>query len=608
MKYGTRRSAAIAAAALMLHVLPMAGLAEPAPPGQRAPEDEIIYLIMPDRFENGDPSNDRGGLTGSRDVTGYDPTHMGFYHGGDLLGIIRRLDYIRGLGVTALWLTPVFKNKPVQGLGDAQSAGYHGYWTLDFLDIDPHLGTREDYKALVDAARAKGFKIYLDIVVNHTADVISYRECPETGCAYRNHADFPYSRQGGLTGGPINDGFTGVGVDGQTVANFARLTRMDYAYTPFVPAAEKNAKNPAWLNDIAYYHNRGESTFRGESSLFGDFAGLDDVMTEHPRVVQGFIDIYGQWIDEFAVDGFRIDTARHVNPEFWQAFIPAMQARARARGIKDFHIFGEVMEFDPGELAPFTHVDGLPSVNDFALQKAIADVVAKGAPTEQLARVFRGDALYKGGEATARQLVTLISNHDVLRLGRTLRSANPDASEAELLNRTILANALLLHSRGVPALYYGDEQGFTGEGDGDQPSREDMFASRVDSYNDNRLIGSTSSTAGSNFDPQHPLYQAIAAMARTRHADPALRRGDQVTRIATEKGPGLFGFSRLLDGSGETLVVFNSDTQPLSATLQVETASIDWAALHGECAPRSAAPGSYRITVPALGYLVCKAR
>ena len=91
-------------------------------------------------------------------------------------------------------------------------------------------------------------------------------------------------------------------------------------------------KVPEWLNDPIYYHNRGNTTFSGESSTFGDFSGLDDLMTENPRVVQGFIDIYGAWIERFGVDGFRIDTAKHVNPEFWQQFVPAMLARARAAG------------------------------------------------------------------------------------------------------------------------------------------------------------------------------------------------------------------------------------------------------------------------------------
>jgi glycosidase len=185
-----------------------------------------------------------------------------------------------------------------------------------------------------------------------------------------------YSRKGGVNGVPINPGFAGD--DARTPANFAQLNRADYAYTPFVPPAEANVKVPAWLNSPIYYHNRGNSDFSGESSLYGDFFGLDDLMTENPRVVQGFIDIYGAWIDRYGIDGFRIDTARHVNPEFWQAFVPAILTRARARGIPHFHIFGEVAAegVDVAQLARHTRVDKLPSVLDFGFAGAVIKTIA----------------------------------------------------------------------------------------------------------------------------------------------------------------------------------------------------------------------------------------
>ncbi len=151
----------------------------------------MIYLIMPDRFENGDRSNDRGLRSGDRSRTGFDLTHKGFYHGGDLKGLMSRLDYIEQLGATAIWLTPVFTNKAVQGQGESMSAGYHGYWGTNFLEVDPHLGTRQDYKAFVDAAHARGLKVYFDVVVNHTADVIQYLECVGQACAFRGRADYP---------------------------------------------------------------------------------------------------------------------------------------------------------------------------------------------------------------------------------------------------------------------------------------------------------------------------------------------------------------------------------------------------------------------------------
>lgn len=109
-------------------------------------------------------------------MTGFDPTDKGFYHGGDLKGVLGKLDYIKGLGTTAIWLTPSFVNKPVQGTTGNESAGYHGYWITDFTRIDPHLGTNEDMKRLIRAAHAKGMKVFFDIITNHTADVIDYAE------------------------------------------------------------------------------------------------------------------------------------------------------------------------------------------------------------------------------------------------------------------------------------------------------------------------------------------------------------------------------------------------------------------------------------------------
>ncbi|HVJ03027.1 MAG TPA: alpha-amylase family glycosyl hydrolase, partial [Sphingomonas sp.] len=467
---------------LLLPLIVAASAAAPAAAQdyrQRLPEDEVLYFLLPDRFENGDTANDRGGAKGDRLSTGFDPAAKGFYHGGDLKGLTKRLDYVQALGATAIWVGPIFRNKAVQGPKGQESAAYHGYWVTDFLSVDPHLGTNADFKALVDAAHARGIKVYMDIIVNHTADVIQYRECGIQACGYRSRADYPYQRAG------KNPGFAGDHV--QTPENFAKLTDPDFAYTPWIPDAEKGVKNPAWLNDPVYYHNRGNSTFEDESATMGDFVGLDDVMTENPRVVAGMIEIFGSWIDRFKIDGFRIDTARHVNPEFWQAFVPAMLDRAKANGIPNFHIFGEVALNNAEDLAVHTRVDKLPAVLDFAFTDAVNQVAGGKAGTRMLAHVFQVDPLYEGGEATAHRLPTFIGNHDQGRTGLFLRRYAPNASMDELLKRSQLAHAMLLLLRGVPTIYSGDEQGFVGDG-GDQDAREDMFPSKVAIYNDNALM------------------------------------------------------------------------------------------------------------------------
>ncbi len=570
----------------------------------RLPQDEIVYFLLPDRFDNADPSNDRGGLSGGKLDTGFDPTDKGFYHGGDLQGVLRRLDYIQGLGATAIWLAPVFVNKPVQGASGHESAGYHGYWITDFTHVDPHFGTDADFKSLVDAAHARGMKVYMDIVANHTADIIKYRECPANDCTYRSRADYPYQRRA-RDGVVINVGFAGD--RDRSNANFARLTDPNYAYTVEVPAAEAHRKIPDWLNDPIYYHNRGDSTFAGESSTMGDFAGLDDLMTEHPRVVAGFIEIYGNWIDRFGVDGFRIDTAKHVDAAFWQAFVPAMLARAAARGIPNFHIFGEVStaDIDPALLAEHTRVDKLPSVLDFAFHRAVVDALTTGA-SDGLVRLFDGDVLYEGGAEAAQRLPTFVSNHDDGRIAAALRRALPRVSPGELQQRVALAQALLLTLRGVPTIYAGDEQGFVGHG-GDQDARQDMFASQVASYNTDLRLGTTRTSASGSFDTAHPFYRAIAKLAHIRAATPALRRGRQVIRFGSA-APGLFAVSRFDPVTGtEVVIAFNTAPAPISANVEVETRSARFTALAGVCPAYAQAPGSVALRLPGFGYAVCAA-
>jgi len=224
--------------------------------------DENFYFVMADRFENGSTANDRGGLTGDRLATGFDPMSKAFYNGGDLAGILERIDYIQGLGTTSIWLTPSFKNKAVQ-LEDGPSAGYHGYWITDFTRVDPHLGTNAELRALIDAAHARGMKVYFDIITNHTADVIGYTEGPRQ--PYVSKDVRPYTTASGT---PFDDR------DYAGTNTFPQLdAATSFPYHPVLDPSEQNLKVPAWLNDVTLYHNRGDTTFVGENSYYGDFFG-----------------------------------------------------------------------------------------------------------------------------------------------------------------------------------------------------------------------------------------------------------------------------------------------------------------------------------------------
>lgn len=129
-------------------------------------ESEVFYFVMPDRFNNGSTDNDTGGIDGGKLDHGFDNTDKAFYHGGDLVGLKNKLDYLEGLGVTAIWMTPIFKNQAVQGPAGLESSAYHGYWITDYTQIDPHLGTNQELKDLIEAAHAKGMKVFFDIITN----------------------------------------------------------------------------------------------------------------------------------------------------------------------------------------------------------------------------------------------------------------------------------------------------------------------------------------------------------------------------------------------------------------------------------------------------------
>ena len=237
--------------------------------------DENFYFVMADRFANGTTANDTGGLGDDPLVSGFDPTKKGFYNGGDLKGLKSELDYIQGMGITSIWLTPSFKNKAVQP-EDGPSAGYHGYWITDFTQIDPHLGTNQDLADLISAAHGRGMKVYFDIITNHTADVIGYEEGART--AYVTKDQSPYRTASGTV------------FDDRDYAGTNHFPTLDadtsFPYHPVLDDAEKNLKVPAWLNDVTLYHNRGNTTFTGEDSQYGDFFGLDDLFTENPKVLQ----------------------------------------------------------------------------------------------------------------------------------------------------------------------------------------------------------------------------------------------------------------------------------------------------------------------------------
>ena len=478
-------------------------------------DKEVIYFVMPDRYRNGDSSNDN--------FPGFDPTHTAFFHGGDLKGLTGNcvdddgLARLKKLGFTAIWLTPLVVQQPPTDGG----AGYHGYWGVDFLDVDPHLGTKEDLLALSSCAEKLGLKLILDVVTNHTGDIVWYN-----------------NREA------------------------------------YIPDKYKNIKNPSWLNEISNYHNYGDMNScwsPGACVRDGDFFGLDDLATEKPEVYNGLAEVYGDWIEKYGFVGFRVDTARHLDNEFFKNWSPQINQIAGESGMANFTIFGEVWEPSPIALMPYIRVNKMQSALDFPFQRVAVDYAASSSNAGILKNLFAYDDYYTSATSSASNLVTFLGNHDMGRANFLIERVkiNPPG---QLLSRVKLANTLLYLSRGIPTVYYGDEVGILGSGNGrDQLARQDLFPTKVEIWKQEaRVTGRPVGDADSFTDTfSNPIAKHLMALSELRRAHPALANEQMQIRYA--KGP-VFAFSkRALNEKREYLVALNNGAKARTVTISTAT-------------------------------------
>ena len=548
----------------------------------------MIYFVMLDRFENGDPSNDLGGLTGSETSTGFLASNTGFYHGGDIRGLINRIPYIKSLGFTTIWVTPVVRQLPVAV--DGRSSAYHGYWGVGFDQVDPHLGTMADFKEFVSDAHSQQMKVILDIVVNHTADVIHYLQ----GGSYVGVADQPYKTINGKSFDPIKLADS---------SNFPALDQLSsnasFPKTPVIDTQNLTVKSPAWLNDPRNYHNRGDVGQSAESMQYGDFYGLDDLFTESPTVLHGWIDVFTKWITDTGIDGFRIDTARHVNKEFWNAFLPAMRKAAFTQGKSNFPMWGEIYDTDPRNTSYWVKQASFNEVLDFPMQSVMVNYVNEQDAT-LLGTYFNNDDFYTTATTTANGLGTFLGNHDMGRIGSFLVARTADANVA--LKRDQLAHALLFTIRGVPMVYYGDEFGLTGGGD--KEARQDLFPTQVSAWQDQFRIGSDPIGTRSSFDSINPLQDTIRQLTTLRDKFPALATGSQHTDYADK---GIFVFSRFDNATHqEMLVALNATSAAGSASFSGSSANMSWS-IQGGAGTATTSSGTTSVSLPALSWSVFSA-
>jgi alpha-amylase len=522
-----------------------------APTDQVGLAKDLIYFVFPDRYLNGDTSNDK--------FAGYNPTHTAFFHGGDLKGLTgtcsagdNGLARIKKLGFTAVWVTPLV----VQQQPTPNGAGYHGYWGVDFLNVDPHLGTKDDLIAFSECAKKLGLKLILDVVTNHTGDVIQYKE-----------------------------------------------------KDAFIPADLVNAKNPAWLNDLSNYHNVGDISNcwgDGSCSQLGDFYGLDDVATEKPVVYNGWADVFGQWIKDYGFTGFRVDTARHVDDNFFKNWSPQINAAAQSVGIDNFTIFGEVWDVNPINLMNYIRRNKIQTVLDFPFQRIATEFASGYSDAATIENLFNYDDLYTTATTNATNMVTFLGNHDMGRAAKIIESRRINPA-SELLPRTLLGHSLMYLTRGIPSVYYGDEVGMIGTGSGsDQLARQDMFSTQVEIWKTEKRVGSAPIGSGNSFDitDKHPIANHLKALAKLRASNPGLVNSSMQLRYAKDY---LLAVSKKDDSEArEYLVAFNNSTKAIKATIPTATSKGGWKLLMGKTSIKTAAE-KVTITVPALSTVVIKA-
>lgn len=490
-------------ALLLLRLAPAAvgGNCDAAPLHVPSPnwQDQVIYMLFIDRFQDGDRSNNDQGQGE------YDPDSSAHFSGGDIQGIIDRLDYLKDLGVTALWITPPVYNQ--WWSTPYQATGWHGYWAVNFREVDPHFGTLADYQRLSRELHCRGMYLLQDIVANHTANFYTWDGGYDPADTARNFRLLePDSSQPAPTQPP-----------------FHRIDRNNPEH------AAANIYH--WTPTLTNYMDRYQET----NYMLGQLADLN---TENPVVIDALKETYKYWIDAVGVDGFRIDTVMLVDHPFWHSFLhdeDGIYAHARSLGKEHFLTFGEAVSFshpfqDGGERKVVGYIGSkdrpyLNSMLGYPLYFEISRVIGRGQPPAQLAhRLLQSMESYPD----PYNIPNFIDNHDTPRFLNT----GSNAAFAQAL-------ALLFTIPGIPVVYQGTEQALP-------QTRMAMFRGGVDNPR-------------GSFRRNSRPYRLLQQLSALRREYPLLTRGTLEVIKAEDAGPGLLAWRRSSDGEGMSIIVNTAD-------------------------------------------------
>jgi glycosidase len=493
-------------------------------------EDQLLYFLLPDRFATGCENTtialfspaDQDDAVSSPDFASEWRDSGIKWQGGTLHGIKSKLGYLKRIGVTAVWIGPIFKQVP------HEEHSYHGYAVQNFLDVDPHFGTREDLRDLVTAAHEQEMYVILDIILNHSGDVFEYKG------GLKNYTGLQYEAEGfrdtrgkaTVPFGPINDE-TGLN-DMDEPKTFTREGKiMDWdAYPEFLRGDFET------LKDI----NLGDDRNPGDPD-----GSIDDFVPS--PALETLCEVYKYWIAYADLDGYRVDTVKHMGDGPTRHLCTTLHEYASTLEKNNFFIVGEVTGSRAYDVVQVTGLDAALGIGN--VQESIWQMCKGFTNPEAYFNLFRNAAfLRKGSDAWMRnKLVTMIDDHD-----QVWRSPKARFCSDELGRNLILAAVgLNLTTLGIPCIYYGTEQLFDGSGGNDRYIREAMFGG---------TFGAFRSEGRHFFDEDTRLFQAVGKMSELRKKHRALRRGRQYLREISANGKD-FGFPRVLSGRMKSIVAWS---------------------------------------------------
>jgi glycosidase len=534
-------------------------------PSPSAWEDEVLYFLMLDRFSDGHEHgylDNNGQLVTTGTTSPFQPENCGnatrtdadrkdwvkagnTFVGGTLKGLESKIGYVKRLGVTAIWVSPIFKQV-------ASEQTYHGYGIQNFLDVDPRFGSRDDLISMVQTAHAHGIRVILDIILNHSGDVFSYRS-EEFRCdVFDQHSNFIGKEACWQVDGTV------YGVQGFR-------DRGGHPSLPFgpVPPSEfpDGAIWPAEFQDPPTFSRRGRMRNFDFDPEFreGDFFSLKDITLGQGSVdnyqaspaLSNLCEVYKFWIALADIDGFRVDTVKHMDDGASRLFTSAIHEFAESIGKENFYLIAEITGGRENAFKTLEEVgmNAALGIND--IPDKLEYLVKGFRNPETYFDLFRNSILVKKNSHVwfRDRVVTTFDDHDQVRKGNNKARFCHNEGPGQRENSRAILNALALNATtmGIPCIYYGTEQCFDGHGPNDRFIRESMFGGP---------FGAFESKERHFFNEDTPAYKELAKILQIRKANIVIRRGRQYIRPISGDGIN-FGLPRMIGGEIRSVVAWS---------------------------------------------------